>query len=322
MLHDYWLYNKDQAPLRRSLAGSRSVLEWYGRYVGADGLVGTTQGWEFIDWTPSLSNTPWSPEPPTSDPCIITLFYIGALKQAAELEAAVGDPSKSKSYRAAAHSHSQSVNQRCWSAARGLYADAPSKPAFSQHANALAVLYDVAPEAAQVGIMDRILVRNAGISAPDGITGTSFYFAYYLARALSHAGLGNRYQELLHTWRGLLAQNFTTWPEKADPTRSDSHAWSAHPTADLLTIVAGIQPAAPGFSRIRIAPHLGALSSLDAASAHPSGPIRARYRRLGSKLHAEIQLPPTLRGEFEWQGQRRSLAPGTNRFELSEARTR
>lgn len=317
MLHDYWWQQADTSPLKRSLPGMRSVLEYYRGHVGADGLVATTPGWEFIDWRPTLSNAPWSrDERPKSDRCIITLLYIGSLKQAAELETAVGEAGQADANRASANQLSQAVNAQCWSADRGLYADNPDKTVFSQHANALAVLYDVAPRTTQVGIIDRITVRNGGIAAPKGVTGTTYYFAFYLARALDHAGLGDRYSELLHTWRGMLNQNFTTWPEEPDPTRSDSHAWSAHPTADLLHIVAGIQPASPGFVNVRIIPHLGLLKRLNAAMAHPSGMISVRYRRDGKTLRATIRLPESVSGEFVWGGQRIALRGGQNQIKL------
>ena len=317
MLHDYWLHQPNLAPVQRSLPGVRSVLEYYRGHLKADGLVGTTPGWEFIDWRPTLSNAPWSrDERPKSDRCIITLLYIGSLKQASELEMAAGDADQADANRATANQLSQAVNAQCWSEDRGLYADNPDKTVFSQHANALAVLYDVAPRTAQVGIIDRITVRNGGIAAPEGVTGTTYYFAFYLARALDHAGLGGRYSELLRTWREMLNQNFTTWPEEPDPTRSDSHAWSAHPTADLLRIVAGIQPASPGFVKVRIAPHLGPLESLNAAMAHPSGMISVRYRLKGKTLRATIRLPESVSGEFIWGGQRFELHGGQNQLKL------
>jgi len=59
----------------------------------------------------------------------------------------------------------------------------------------------------------------------------------------------------------LLKLHYTTWPESRGDTRSDTHAWSAHPTADLLGVIAGIRPGAPGYARVRIAPVLGDLTS-------------------------------------------------------------
>jgi hypothetical protein len=83
-----------------------------------------------------------------------------------------------------------------------------------------------------------------------------------------------------------------------------------------LNIVAGIQPAAPGFARVRIAPQLGTLKHLDAAMAHPAGLIETRYDLRGGKLTASITLPSQLSGEFVWQGKTVALRGGKNRLSL------
>ena len=100
-------------------------------------------------------------------------------------------------------------------------------------------------------------------TTPDGVLSASYYFRFYLARALDHAGMADDYLKSLDPWRKLLPLHFSTWPEIPGDTRSDSHAWSAHPIYDLLTLVAGIEPASPGFATVRIAPHLGTLDHLD-----------------------------------------------------------
>ena len=74
------------------------------------------------------------------------------------------------------------------------------------------------------------------------------------------------------------------------------------PTADLLDIVAGIGPAAPGYARLRVAPLLGKLTSLDATAVTPHGPVSVRYRIANGFLSAEIERPRALSGEFQWQG--------------------
>ena len=165
----------------------------------------------------------------------------------------------------------------------------------------LAVLYDVAPKQDQQAIMQRVVARRLVSSNPDGsdgakpvgnppLIGASFYFRYYLARALDHAGMADEYLKTLGDWRGFLKMGFTTWPEQPGDTRSDSHAWTAHPTYDLLTLVAGIAPASPGFQTVRIAPHLGNLTHLEATYPHPLGLIRVKYE--GSQ--ANIDLPAGL----------------------------
>ena len=318
MIHDYWMNQPDLSVVQRNMAGARAVLDWYAPYVTEQGLVRQTPGWLFVDWRPGLSEQPRRSDPVKPESCIISMLYLGALDQAADLETAVGDPARGQADRRQAQRVRQGVRDHCWDAGRGLYADSPLKDRFSQHANLLAVLYDVAPQRDQAALLEKVMTPH-GIDAPEGLTGVTYYFAFYLVRALEHAGLADRYPAVLTTWRDMLAQNFTTWPEEPDPTRSDSHAWSAHPTSDLLRLVAGVRSDAPGFARVRIEPHLGALGRLDAATAHPAGLIETRYRvdpRTG-RLSADVRLPRDLTGVFVWQGRERPLRPGRNRFVMT-----
>jgi alpha-L-rhamnosidase len=208
------------------------------------------------------------------------------------------------------------IRAHCWDAERGLFADDADRQVFSQHMNVFAVLYDIATPAERAGILERITVPGKGIDAPPGMYTSSYYFAWYLVRAFEHAGMSDRYVALLQSWRDLLALNYTTWPESREQPRSDTHAWSAHPTADLLGIVAGIGPAAPGYARLRVAPLLGRLTSLDATAATPQGPVSVRYRIANGVLTAEIHRPRALAGEFYWRGRSYPLDRPRTRLRL------
>jgi hypothetical protein len=320
MLHDYWMHQPDPALLKRSLPGMRAVIDRFAPYIQDHGLVGPMPGWGFVDWAPNLDFTKYRGTGKGPESCVISLLYVGALQQASDLERSVGEIARAGADRASADAMAKAVNARCWDEARGLYADTPDHASYSQHANALAVLYDVAPAGRQRAILERVTVPGHGIDAPAGITGTTYYFSYYLARAFDHAGLADRYPDLLGTWRGLLARHFTTWPENPDPSRSDSHAWSAHPTSGLLEYVAGIAPAAPGFARVQIAPHLGTLTRLDAALAAPAGLVRVRYAVDGDTLRATLTLPAGLSGDFLWKGGTIPINSGINRLTLPTPR--
>jgi hypothetical protein len=274
--------------------------------------------WPFVDWKPGLDG--WAFREKGLLSCIITMQYFGALGEAADLERALGDKSRAERYGTAAIKVREGLDKECWDAQRGLYADTPDKKTFSQHGAALAVLYDIAPRDRHRALLERVIVPGHGIDAPSGITGTSFYFAFYLARAMKHAGLADRYLDLLKPWREMLERHFTTWPETPDPSRSDTHAWAAHPTIGLTSYVAGIDSDAPGFARVRIEPHLGSLKTLDAAVAHPRGLIETRYALNGDVLSATLTLPAGLAGTFVWKGETRTLAPGTNKIEIRGAR--
>jgi hypothetical protein len=114
----------------------------------------------------------------------------------------------------------------------------------------------------------------------------------------------------------LLKLNYTTWPESRGDTRSDTHAWSAHPTSDLLGIVAGIQSGAPGYARVRIEPHLGALTRLDATAATPRGPVSVSYRLRDGTWTARIVRPRDLPGDFVWKGRAHRLTGVTTVLRL------
>jgi hypothetical protein len=313
MVHDFWMRDPDLSVVRRSLPVVRSTLDWFHGFRQADGLLREVPGWSFVDWIKAEDRS-YPSYDADRESCVTSLLYLGALDEAADLEQAVGDAARGKADRASAGALRKAIDEKCWDGGRALIADHPGKTVFSQDANALAVLYDVVPKNDQAAVLEK--AWPAGVSVPDGLLPGSFYFGFYAARAYEHAGLADRYLDFLQPWRALLKQNFTTWPELRDPTRSDTHAWSGHPTADLLTIVGGIAPASPGFGTVSVEPHLATLSSLDVAVPHPKGLIEAHYSLDDGGLKATLRLPPALRGVFRWHGKSVALHAGLNEIKL------
>jgi alpha-L-rhamnosidase len=312
MLHDWWMYRPDPEPARASLPGARSVLHWYAGYEQPDGLLSRLPWWSFIDWVPSGEIPTYNSQ---GESCVTTLEYLGALKDAADLEEHIGDPIFAERDKARAEHVRKGLYDQCWNEQRGMLAETPDKSSFSQQANILGVLYDVIPVDQQQKVLNKVLTIEPG-TTPDGILSASYYFRFYLARALEHAGMADHYLDSIKPWRELLPLHFSTWPEIPGNTRSDSHAWSAHPIYDLLTLVAGIEPASPGFKTVRIAPHLGALPEIRASYPHPSGMINVELKRRGSGLDANIVLPPGLSGTFVFAGESRPLVAGINHIEV------
>jgi len=313
MMHDWWMQQPDTSVVARNLPRMREVLAWFGPYMREDGLLGHNPTWNFVDWVgkprddfPSFDEG--------GESCLTSLVYLGALEQAADLEHAVGDRTRGDDDATEAEQIKAGVRAKCWDAGRGLFADDPSKTLFSQHVNALAVLYDVVPTDQGRDILTRITGR--GIEPPDGLIPVSYYFSWYLARACEHVGLADRYIGLLQTWRDLLPLHFVTWPEAKLEARSDTHAWSAHPTADLLGVVAGIEPAAPGYAAVRVAPHLGGLKQLTATAMTPLGAVTVVYVVDGAGLQATIRKPAGLPGTFEWGGKSYALKSLETRLTL------
>jgi len=318
MLADWSMQQPDRAVIVRNLPRMRTILKWFEPWRKPNGLLGKNPQWNFVDWAgpPGNNRDTFPSYGADGGSCLMTVTWLGALRQGAALETAFGEKAEAASDTAKADAARDAIRAYCWDKTRSLFADTSDGVPFSQHMNILAVLYDVATRQEASAILDRITVPGHGIDAPPELYTSTYYFAWYLVRAFEHAGLADRYPALLQTWRDLLKLHYTTWPESRGETRSDTHAWSAHPTADLLGIVAGIQSAAPGYARLKVAPVLGDIRSLDAAAATPRGTVWVKYTVEGGKLTAEISRPARFPGDFIWKGKSFPLTKPISRFVL------
>jgi hypothetical protein len=314
MVHDYWMHRDDPQFVKSYLPGIDSVLNWHEKYIGANGTLGATPWWNFVDWAwpwdknKGIGGVPAGAEQGQSS--ILTLQYVYALNYAAQLNDNLGRKYFADHYRRLADSLKKSTYKLCWDNKRGLLADTPDKKIFSQHANVLAVLVDLVPVKEQKKLMEKV-------NSEKGLTQCTFYYRFYLVRAIDKVGFGDRYIEMLQPWRDMLKMGLTTFAEGPEPTRSDCHAWSASPNYDLLATVCGIEPAEPGFKSVRIEPHLGPLTWVEGKMPHPLGEIKVRFERIGKTgVKGSITLPEGLKGKFLWNGKSIPLKPGSQMINM------
>lgn len=312
MVHDYWMFRDDRPYVRGLLPGVRSVLGWFEDKVDETGLVGPLPWWPFADWTEEwVSGMP--PGGADGHSVLITLQYVYALQRAVELEGSFGRQAEADRLQARADALLDAVRSQAYDSERSLFRDSLEQETFSQHTNALAILTGAVPAAAEEerrALMERVLDDPS-------LTQAGYYFKFYIFEALREAGLGNRYVEQLTPWQKMLALGLTTTPEKPPPSRTDSHAWAAHPNYGLLATVLGIRPGEPGFKSVVISPHLGPLQRAEGRMPHPLGLIEVELRRIGEGgIEARVTLPDGLEGVFEWQGREVAVGPGLQVFEL------
>ena len=309
MVHDYWMHRDDPAYVKGLVPGVRGVLAWFERRLDETGMLGPITWWPCVDWA---EEWPGGVPPGARDgrSTMVSLQFVYALQRAAELEDALGLPAEAARNRALADSVRAAVRAKAWDAGRGLFRDVPDAPHYSQQTNTMALLVDAVPPAEQRALMERMLADKTLVQS-------TYYYSFYVLEALRKAGLGDRYLEQLEPWRGMLAMGLTTTPEKPEPTRSDSHAWSAHPSYGLLASVLGVRPAGPGFRSVRVAPSLGPLRRAEGRVPHPLGDIDVRLVRVGERgLRAEVTLPKGLEGSLEWGGRRLPLRAGRQEIEM------
>ncbi len=306
--HDWWMYRGDEAYLKTLLPAMRSTLRWFSESLGEDGLLHRVPSWNFADWADLDSGT--FPADAEGRSAYLDLIHILALRDAAEMEDAFGDPWFAAGYRRAAEKAVAAAKAAYWAPEKQLFADDGAQKAFSQHVNALAILADLVTGPESAGLMKRVL-------ADRDLRPCTIYFRYYLQRAMARSGCGDEYLSSLGFLREQMALGLTTWAEMPEPSRSDCHAWGSSPNIEFFRIVLGIDAAAPGFRRVRIAPCPGFLQEVSGSIPHPRGTISAAYKRSSTgKLSATITLPEGVEGVFVWNGRTRPLRPGENRLYL------
>lgn len=142
----------------------------------------------------------------------------------------------------------------------------------------------------------------------------TYYFSYYKHLAMFGAPeekatrSHTTYLDQLQPWKEQIENGLTTFAENPEPTRSDCHAWSAHPILGFFQIVAGVTSIAPGWKKSQIRPHPGNLRRFDAQIAHPDGELRVMFE--DGRLEICSPVPATLK----WQGKTQELEAGRHRI--------
>ncbi len=310
MVHDYWMHRDDDAFVAEFLPGIRSVVEWFERHI--DPQTGMLRSgmphWNFTDWAEGWERGV-APESPSSGPAVTTLHFASALRDAAELMERFGKKNEAKDYASLSRRLTASVYENCWDPRRGLLRDCIGGGTYSQHANIMGILTDAIPPKDQRRVFETI-------TGDPSVTRTTFYYTFYLIRALKKTGLADRYVDMLGPWQRMIDIGLSTFAETPEPTRSDCHAWSSSPNYDLLATVCGIEPSAPGFASVRIAPHPGRLNRIRGTVPHPQGLIAVELERDGKRIRGRVELPGHLGGTFVWNGRSARLRPGTNAIDM------
>ncbi|WP_346860835.1 alpha-L-rhamnosidase C-terminal domain-containing protein [uncultured Draconibacterium sp.] len=312
MLHDYMMYENNPEFVKEKLQSTRNVLEFFKRYQSEDGSLKNVPYWNFTDWVYTdgwVEGIP--PMGKDGSSAVLDLQLLWAYQVAADLENWMGIKELAAEYENKAAQLKKTIKEKYWDESRQLYADRPEKDLFSQHANTLAILNRIVSKEEAHRIAATLLSDTT-------LAPASIYFKFYLHQALTLAGYGNDYLSWLDKWRENIAMGLTTWAETSEinETRSDCHAWGSSPNIEFFRIVLGIDSDAPGFSKVKIEPHLGDIKEIGGEIPHPAGKIKVHYSVKEKKLKAIIDLPSNTSGVFVWEGKAYDLKAGLNTISI------
>ena len=336
---DYAWNHADRDWLRARLPGLNHTLLGFDAHFRPDGLLGATPGWNFVDWVAGWKNG----VPPDGDGdrpnAEINLECLHAYLSAAIAEEAVGDAALGAYWRARADALRGAIRRAFWCPERALFASDVSRTAFSQHAQALALLADVPPPEDAARCFSALVANSpdaplADVSGPKGNAGSarsgapsvpapergpalaaaSIYFRHYVFATYFKFRRPDLFFSGLDFWRNCLDWHCSTILEVPDTdSRSDCHGWGSHPLWHLHAGVAGVRSAAPFYERVLVDPQPGPLRRIRCSTPTPRGDVELDLRFDGAGgVEGSVALPPSLSGSFRWAGSETPLVPGRN----------
>ncbi len=308
ILRDHAFWRNDPAFVRARAIGLRSMLEEFGPYVNADGMLENLPGWSFMDWVPTWK-TGYAPDGQFGVSALNNLLYVYALQSSAEVEDSLNEPQLAARLRAKAARTADSVRKKFWDEKRGLMADDLAHANFSEHAQCLALLTDTLTGDQAKRAFDGLL------TAPD-LKRTTIYFSFYLLETWKKFGRGDLIADRLDFWKDLVKQGLKTPVEAPGNTRSDCHAWGSHPLFHLHASIAGIRPASAGFRTVRIEPQPGKWPKIVTHTPHPDGFINLNLKFENETCTGTVELPAAITGAFIWKGKETKLSGGANAIDL------
>ncbi|MDD6200358.1 MAG: alpha-L-rhamnosidase N-terminal domain-containing protein [Firmicutes bacterium] len=289
LLYYHYQYFGDRKLLRTYLPTVSGILRYFLERVDPEtGLLGSTGYWSFVDWVDQWRPNHGSPVADPEEPLYLYSHILAyALGRAEYLFSQVGWADEGGEY---GEIRRELIRRLCGQTrdGSGYYRVSPSETVPSQHAQLWAVLSGCA-----VGEEAKTLMRRC--MTDPGLLQCSYSMSFYLFRAMEAAGIYDEIPGKWRPWREMMEKHLTTWMEDAVSQRSDCHGWSAIPMYDLIAVVLGVRPEAPGYEQIRIRPMSPELGGMEATVATVRGAIHIRraVRREdeGWRVFLNVSLP-------------------------------
>jgi hypothetical protein len=259
---------------------------------------------------------------------VVTAFnelYYRALRDVAYIETSLGNTAKAAAYNQTADNVRDQINANLLNPSTGTYYLSESDHAtFAQDANALAVLFGIAP-ADKVPAILTALKTLWGPHGSEPFSGSAYsnlispfitafeIEADYLAGDTADAEhlLGLTWNQMINPqnpfYTGTFWENIGPDGTATEARTSLSHGWASGPTPIMTGYVLGVQPVDPGYQTFTVTPHFGSLTWAKGAVPTPYGQIFVSWIKKGGRYSLTVQAPP---------GTTASVAVGTDRTKV------
>lgn len=290
----YWYYG-DIQPLADNYDGMKKWLDFYTDKIAGTGYIYT--GSSYADWL-----APGYAQPPEGARLAGTAYLYKTTTALARIARALGRDGDAQQLDTRAATIADAFNATFYDASSGSYVDDPDA-GYRQTSNLLPLSLGLVPDAQRAKVVASLVgdIKDKGVHLNTGALGTKLILpvltdtgngelAYQVATNPTYPGWGYWFQQLDAT---------TMWEEWGEGSRSHQHAFMGTVDDWLFQRVAGIEPLAPGYAKVKVQPY--ALGDLKNASAHvqsPYGPVRADWTRGADVFTLKVQVPVGATGEI------------------------
>ncbi|MFI5066584.1 MAG: alpha-L-rhamnosidase C-terminal domain-containing protein, partial [Streptosporangiales bacterium] len=289
-LGSYYQYTGDAAFAAQEWPVVQAELAWNAAQLDANGLLVTNSSdgndWDYYDGAKTGEVTEYN------------VLYYKALLDGAQLAIAAGQTAQAATYTQQAAALKTAINAHLFDSSTGLYYISNTQTTgVAQDANALAVLYGVAPAADDASILASLKAdlwtSQYGPMPFTASTGYSqrvspYAGGYELDARLASGDTADAEQMLTTEWGHMIAagpdDTGTMWELiNSDGTpgfgsfTSLSHGWASTPASALPEYILGIQPVTPGYATWLVQPDPGDLTWAEGQAPTPHGAVQVSW---------------------------------------------
>ncbi|MET0495834.1 MAG: family 78 glycoside hydrolase catalytic domain [Actinoplanes sp.] len=289
----YWYYG-DTRPLADNYEPMKAWLGFFERKIAQTGYIYT--GGSYADWL-----SPGFAMPPEGARLAGTAYLYKTTTTLAAIARALGHDDDAARLDRLAATIAAAFQAKFFDASKGAYYDDPAA-GYRQTSNLLPLSLGLVPAAKRATVVAHLVddVNSRGAHLNTGALGTKLILpvltdtgnselAYRVATNPAYPGWGYWFEALGAT---------TMWEEWPAGSRSRQHAFMGTVDDWLFQDVAGIEPAAPGYAKVKIQPvPVGDLRQASAHVASPFGPVRSAWTRDQGLFSLQVSVPVGATGE-------------------------
>jgi alpha-L-rhamnosidase len=283
----YWYYG-DTTAVADNYDSMKKWLAYFEQNIASSGDIYT--GFSYGDWVaPGFAS-----DPEGTRLYGTSYLYLTATKLA-QMARALGHDADARHFQTLASRIAAAINTTFLDQAAGAYYDEKSA-GYRQTSNLLPLSLGIVPAASKPAVVAHLVadIQQRGVHLNTGALGTKVILptltdlgygdlAYQVATNPAYPGWG-------YWFSGLGAT--TMWEQWEADSRSHDHAFLGTVDDWLYQRVAGIEPAAPGYTKVTVKPYpVGGLTSASGHVDSPLGTVSSDWTRKQGRFTLRVTVP-------------------------------